>query len=146
MAKVRADPESSAQTIREAEISLATAKLGVVEATESQTESVNALAEAQTLLDEAINGAKVSSEAFQDAAKELKDAQDRANALLVSKQRIEDESKTFKERAQKAESTLSEAEKQKLEDDGKIDEMEYLILKDTAKISSISEERLFQLI
>ena len=34
----------------------------------------------------------------------------------------------------------------KLADDGKIDDMEYLVLRDTAKTSSISEERLFQLI
>jgi hypothetical protein len=34
----------------------------------------------------------------------------------------------------------------KLADDGKIDDMEYLILRDTAKTSSISLERLFQLI
>jgi len=34
----------------------------------------------------------------------------------------------------------------KLADDGKIDDMEYLILRDTAKTSSISMERLFQLI
>ena len=34
----------------------------------------------------------------------------------------------------------------KLADDGKIDDMEYLILRDTAKTSSITMERLFQLI
>ena len=34
----------------------------------------------------------------------------------------------------------------KLVDDGKIDDMEYLVLRDTAKTSSISDERLFQLI
>jgi len=34
----------------------------------------------------------------------------------------------------------------KLADDGKIDDMEYLVLRDTAKTSSISDERLFQLI
>ena len=34
----------------------------------------------------------------------------------------------------------------KLIDDEKIDDMEYLVLRDTAKTSSISDERLFQLI
>jgi hypothetical protein len=74
LAAVRADPESSAQAIREAEISLAQAKLGVKDATESQVEATNALVEAETLLDETINGAKEGTDAFKDAIDKLNDA------------------------------------------------------------------------
>jgi hypothetical protein len=70
------DPNRTPQTIREAEIALAKAKLGVVDATDAQGVAVKNLATKQTLLDEAINGAATSSDTFKDAAKELKDAQD----------------------------------------------------------------------
>ena len=75
LAKLRADPESSAQAIREAEISLAEAKLSVVDATDSQTDATTELATAQLLLDEAINGASKSSNTYLEAAKALMDAQ-----------------------------------------------------------------------
>jgi len=50
------------------------------------------------------------------------------------------------EKAKAMEPHMVEMIENKLADDGKIDDMEYLILRDTAKTSSISLERLFQLI
>jgi hypothetical protein len=75
LAKLRADPQSSAQAIREAEISLAEAKLSVVDATDSQTDATNELSTAQLLLQEAISGASKSSDTYLEAAKALKDVQ-----------------------------------------------------------------------
>jgi hypothetical protein len=51
-----------------------------------------------------------------------------------------------REKAKAMEPHLKEMIHGKLADDGKIDDMEYLVLRDTAKTSSISDERLFQLI
>ena len=51
-----------------------------------------------------------------------------------------------REKAKAMEPHLKEMIHGKLVDDGKIDDMEYLVLRDTAKTSSISDERLFQLI
>jgi hypothetical protein len=51
-----------------------------------------------------------------------------------------------REKAKAMEPHMVEMIENKLADDGKIDDMEYLILRDTAKTSSISLERLFQLI
>ena len=51
-----------------------------------------------------------------------------------------------REKAKAMEPHLSDMIRDKLADDGKIDDMEYLVLRDTAKTSSISDERLFQLI
>jgi hypothetical protein len=75
LAKLRADPESSAQAIREAEIALAEAKLSVADATDSQTDATNELATAQLLLQEAISGASESSDTYLEAAKALMEAQ-----------------------------------------------------------------------
>ena len=51
-----------------------------------------------------------------------------------------------REKSKAMEPHMVEMIENKLIDDGKIDDMEYLILRDTAKTSSISLERLFQLI
>ena len=51
-----------------------------------------------------------------------------------------------REKAKAMEPHLKDMIHGKLADDGKIDDMEYLVLRDTAKTSSISDERLFQLI
>ncbi len=75
LAKVRQDPASTPQMIREAEIRLAQAKLSVADATDSQRESVDALAAAQQKLDEVVNGAKEGSDAYRDALDELLDAE-----------------------------------------------------------------------
>jgi hypothetical protein len=51
-----------------------------------------------------------------------------------------------REKAKAMEPHMEEMIHNKLIDDEKIDDMEYLVLRDTAKTSSISDERLFQLI
>ena len=51
-----------------------------------------------------------------------------------------------REKAKAMEPHMLEMIHAKLIDDGKIDDMEYLVLRDTAKTSAISDERLFQLI
>ena len=51
-----------------------------------------------------------------------------------------------REKAKAMEPHMLEMIHAKLVDDGKIDDMEYLVLRDTAKTSAISDERLFQLI
>jgi len=103
LAEIRKDPESSAMDIRRAEIDLAEAKLSVSDATDSQAESTKELNDQQRLLNEAIFGATVGSilyddalrdvedatrqqvsayEAWEEAVKNTKDAQDEFNASL----------------------------------------------------------------
>ena len=103
LADVRKDPESSPTDIRRAEIGLAEAKLAVSDATDSQIESVKELNDQQRLLNEAVHGATVGSilydqalrdvedatrqqvsayEAWEEAVKNTKDAQDEFNASL----------------------------------------------------------------
>ncbi len=78
LAELRADPTSSAQAIRQAEIDLAQAKLNVADATDSEFEATNKLKDAQLLLNEAVSGAIEGSETYLKFAKELEDAQRKA--------------------------------------------------------------------
>jgi hypothetical protein len=57
LAAVRSKPGVSAQDVREAEIRLAEAKLSLRDATDDQYESTKDLAEAQSVLNEMVNGA-----------------------------------------------------------------------------------------
>jgi len=77
LAELRADPTTSAQAIRQAEIDLAEAKLAVKEATDSQEEATNGLAEAQSILNEAVNGAVEGSKTYNELLKEVDDAKER---------------------------------------------------------------------
>jgi hypothetical protein len=72
--KVRADPESTPQAIREAEIALAEAKLSSADAIDAQTEATNGLTTATGLLNEAIFGASAGSEIFKELSDALTDA------------------------------------------------------------------------
>jgi len=72
--KVRADPESTPQAIREAEIALAEAKLSSADAIDSQTEATDGLTKATGLLNDAVFGASIGSEIFKTLSKELTDA------------------------------------------------------------------------
>jgi hypothetical protein len=72
--KVRADPESTPQAIREAEIALAEAKLSSADAIDAQTEATNGLTTATGLLNEAIFGASAGSEIFKTLSDALTDA------------------------------------------------------------------------
>ena len=86
LAEVRADPESNPQMIREAEISLAQAKLAVSDATDAQYEATTGLSKAQNLLNEAVSGAVVGSATytiFLDAVNKAKEQQEDASDRLA---------------------------------------------------------------
>jgi hypothetical protein len=74
LAKVRKDPESSLQAIREAEIALAEAKLALRDATDDQTDSTGELKTQQQLLNEAVSGATDGSKAYEEALLAVNDA------------------------------------------------------------------------
>jgi len=108
LAKVRLDPESTPQMIREAEIKLAQAKLSVADATDQQRDSVDALTAAQEKLDVTINGVKEGSDAYNEVLKELKDAEKAQTDAIYS--RVE-----AYERLKDATDALAEAEKERAE-------------------------------
>lgn len=90
LAAVRLDPEANPQAIREAEISLAEAKLSVQDATDRQAEATQDLADAQSRLDEIVNGAKEGSDAYREALEELQKAQqDQKDAIDAQTQAYE---------------------------------------------------------
>jgi hypothetical protein len=74
LAKVRKDPESSLQAIREAEISLAEAKLALRDATDDQSDATGELKDQQQLLNEAVSGATDGSKAYEEALLAVNDA------------------------------------------------------------------------
>jgi hypothetical protein len=74
LAKVRKDPESSLQAIREAEIALAEAKLALKDATDDQTDATGELKDQQQLLNEAVSGATDGSKAYEEALLAVNDA------------------------------------------------------------------------
>lgn len=111
--KVRKDPESTPQMIREAEIRLAQAKLSVADATDQQRDSVEALTAAQEKLDVTINGVKEGSDAYNEVLKELKDAEKEQTDAIYS--RVE-----AYERLKDATEALAEAEKERAEAGKKI--------------------------
>jgi hypothetical protein len=74
LAKVRKDPESSPQAIREAEIALAEAKLALKDATDDQTDATGELKDQQQLLNEAVSGATDGSKAYEEALLAVNDA------------------------------------------------------------------------
>ena len=74
LADIRKDPESSPTDIRRAEINLAEAKLSVSDATDSQAESTKELNDQQRLLNDAIFGATVGSILYDEALKDVEDA------------------------------------------------------------------------
>lgn len=72
--KVRADPESTPQAIREAEIALAEAKLSSADAIDQQTEATTSLNDASKLLNQTIFGAAVGSAIYTELSDALTDA------------------------------------------------------------------------
>ena len=75
--KVRADPESTPQMIREAEIALAEAKLSSADAIDSQTEATDGLTKATGLLNDAIFGASIGSDIYKTLSDALTTAKER---------------------------------------------------------------------
>jgi hypothetical protein len=88
---------------------LAEAKLGVKDATEAQTDATNALAEAETLLDQAINGAKEGTDAYAEALEKLNDAKkatvDANEAVTESLERQKDAVDALREAEEKAQAS-----------------------------------------
>jgi hypothetical protein len=72
--KVRADPESTPQAIREAEIALAEAKLSSADAIDQQTEATTSLNDASKSLNQTIFGAAVGSAIYTELSDALTDA------------------------------------------------------------------------
>jgi hypothetical protein len=96
--KVRADPESTPQAIREAEIALAEAKLSSADAIDSQTEATNGLTTATGLLNEAIFGVSKDSEIFKDLSDALTTAKEnQAEAVIAVAEAIERETTAMQE-------------------------------------------------
>jgi hypothetical protein len=94
--KVRADPESTPQAIREAEIALAEAKLSSADAIDQQTEATNGLTTATGLLNEAVFGASAGSEIFKELSDALTDAkQKQADATDAVSEAIERETEAL---------------------------------------------------
>ena len=108
LAKIRLDPASTPQMIREAEIRLAQSKLSVADATDQQRDSSEALTAAQERLNVAVNGAEKGSEAYKDALDDLLSAEKaQADAL--------DARTSAYERQADAVRDLTDAEKQRYE-------------------------------
>jgi len=94
--KVRADPESTPQAIREAEIALAEAKLSSADAIDQQTEATNSLTTATGLLNEAVFGASTGSEIFKTLSNALTDAKNaQADATDAVAEAIERETEAL---------------------------------------------------
>jgi len=72
--KVRADPESTPQAIREAEIALAEAKLSSADAIDQQTEATTSLNDASKMLNQTIFGAAVGSAIYTQLSDALTEA------------------------------------------------------------------------
>lgn len=97
LAKVRADPESTPQAIREAEIALAEAKLSSADAIDRQTEATDGLTKATGLLNDAIFGASVGSDIYKTLSDALTDAkQKQADATDAVAEAIDREAEAFK--------------------------------------------------
>jgi hypothetical protein len=110
--KVRADPESSPQMIREAEIALAEAKLSSADAIDSQTEATDSLTKATGLLNDAVFGASVGSEIFKTLSKELTDAKEKqADAVDAVAEAIERETEALEKYAKAIEDAGKIADK-----------------------------------
>lgn len=76
LTELRADPETNATAIRQAEIALAEAKLRVADANDQQYNATISLEQANQDYEETLNGAKEGSDAFTDALKALQRAKD----------------------------------------------------------------------
>jgi hypothetical protein len=74
LAELRADPQSSAQAIRQAEIDLAQAKLAVADASDSEFDATNKLKDAQLVLNEAVSGAIIGSDTYNKLLDAVNDA------------------------------------------------------------------------
>ena len=96
--KVRADPESTPQAIREAEIALAEAKLSSADAIDSQTEATTSLNDASKMLNQTIFGAAVGSAIYTELSDALTTAKEnQAEAVIAVAEAIERETTAMQE-------------------------------------------------
>lgn len=96
LAKVRADPESTPQAIREAEIDLAEAKLSSADAIDAQATATIDLGTAQGTLNEKVSGALTDSETYKTLTEAIKDAKLlQVTATDAVTEAIEDEAEAF---------------------------------------------------
>ena len=96
LAKVRADPESTPQMIREAEIALAEAKLSSADAIDAQATATINLGTAQGTLNEKVSGALTDSPTYITLTTALKDAKIlQATATDAVTEAIKDEADAF---------------------------------------------------
>jgi tetratricopeptide (TPR) repeat protein len=94
--KVRADPESTPQAIREAEIALAEAKLSSADAIDQQTEATDGLTKANDLLNEAVSGVSTSSDIYKELSDALTTAKEnQAEAVIAVAEAIERETEAM---------------------------------------------------
>ena len=87
LAELRADPLSSPQAIRQAEIDLAQAKLAVADASDAEFEATNGLRDAQLKLNEATTGAIIGSDTYNEFLKLVNDAK---QAQVDASERVTD--------------------------------------------------------
>ena len=96
--KVRANPESTPQAIREAEIALAEAKLSSADAIDQQTEATTSLNDASQSLNETIFGAAVGSAIYTKLSDALTTAKEtQADAVIAVADAIERETTAMEE-------------------------------------------------
>ena len=96
--KVRADPESTPQMIREAEIALAEAKLSSADAIDAQTEATDGLTTATGLLNDAVSGVSTSSDIYKTLSDALTTAKEnQADAVIAVAEAIERETTAMQE-------------------------------------------------
>jgi hypothetical protein len=101
LAELRADPLSSPQAIRQAEIDLAQAKLAVADASDAEFEATNGLKDAQLKLNEATTGAIAGSDTYNEFLKLVNDAkQAQADASERVKDATERETEAFENLAE----------------------------------------------
>ena len=108
LADVRADPESTPQAIREAEIALAEAKLSTKDAVDEQKDATDGLIESQSYLNELIGGAIVGSAFYAQYSDVLTEAQKRQTD---AQEKLAD----AKDREAEAQERLNEANEKAIE-------------------------------
>jgi hypothetical protein len=102
LAAVRADNEATPQAIREAEIALAEAKLGLVDAQERQVDSQDGLTAAMDHYDQMLNGVRTDSQIYKDLLSEL-------NAAKAAEQEAIDGVTSARERETQALADITKA-------------------------------------
>jgi hypothetical protein len=106
LAAVRATPGVTLDDVRKAEIRLAEAKLSAADATDTQFNATKSLTQAQSVLNEVVNGAIAGSETYERLSKDVADAErrkaDAFDAVTEAMKRQQDALEALMEAAKKA--------------------------------------------